>query len=104
MISHGRSSNYYIKFVKAGSDTPVIEFFVRANSTVTIDMPAGNLELRYAYGSTWYGENKLFGENTRYAKDPDYYDFSSYTWEISFYTTNDTGQTMHVEPINADEF
>ena len=104
MNKNNGSSNYYMKFVKAGTDTTVITFFVRANSTVTIDMPAGKLELRYAYGSTWYGENKLFGDNTRYAKDEEYYDFSNYTWEISLYTTVSTGQDMDVEYIDADEF
>ena len=93
-----------MKFVKAGTNTKVITFFVRAYSTVEIDMPAGNLELRYAYGSTWYGESKLFGENTAYAKDEEYYDFSNYTWEISLYTTNSTGQSMDVEYIDANEF
>lgn len=103
-VTNNGSSNYYMKFVKAGTDTKVITFFVRANSTVTIDMPAGKLELRYAYGSTWYGESKLFGENTMYAKDEEYYDFTNYTWEISLYTTINSGQDMDVEYIGADEF
>ena len=93
-----------MKFVKAGTNIKVITFFVRANSTVEIDMPAGNLELKYAYGSTWYGESKLFGADTRYAKDEEYYDFTSYTWSITFNTTVNAGETMDVEPINADEF
>lgn len=103
-VTNNGSSNYYMKFVKAGTDTTVITFFVRANSTVTIDMPAGNLELRYAYGSTWYGESKLFGENTLYAKDEEPYDFSRYTWEISLYTTYGYGDSMDVESISPNEF
>jgi hypothetical protein len=103
-VTNNGSSNYYMKFVKAGTNIQVITFFVRANSTVEIDMPAGNLELKYAYGSTWYGESKLFGADTRYAKDEEYYDFTSYTWSITFNTTVNAGETMDVEPINADEF
>ena len=103
-VTNNGSSNYYMKFVKAGTNIKVITFFVRANSTVEIDMPAGNLELKYAYGSTWYGESKLFGADTRYAKDEEYYDFTSYTWSITFNTTVNAGETMDVEPINADEF
>ena len=103
-VTNNGSSNYYMKFVKAGTNIKVITFFVRANSTVEIDMPAGNLELKYAYGSTWYGESKLFGENTRYAKDEEYYDFTNYSWEISLYTTSNAGTSMDVEVINADEF
>ena len=103
-VTNSGSSNYYMKFVKAGTNTKVITFFVRAYSTVEIDMPAGNFELRYAYGSSWYGESKLFGENTRYAKDEEYYDFSNYTWEISLYTTSNVGESMDVEYIDANEF
>ena len=103
-VENSGSSNYYMKFVKAGTDTTVITFFVRAHSTITINMPAGNLELRYAYGSNWYGEEQLFGEETYYAKDEEYYDFSNYTWEISLYTSSNVGQSMDVETIDADEF
>lgn len=98
-------SNYYIKFVYEGTDTPAIIFFVRAKSTAEIKMPAGRFELRYAYGgSPWYGEKILFGEETRYAKDDDVYDFSQYTWEVSLYTTDGKGIEMDVENIDADEF
>ena len=93
-----------MKFVKAGTDKKIITFFVRAKSTVEIDMPAGNLELRYAYGSTWYGEGDLFGSDTRYAKVDRNYNFTTYSWEFSLYTTSNTGTSMDVEPINADEF
>lgn len=82
----------------------MITFFVRAYSSVDISMPAGNLELKYAYGSSWYGESKLFGDSTRYAKDEEYYDFSNYTWSISLYTTSNYGDTMDVEAIDASEF
>ena len=103
-VTNSGSSNYYMKFVKVGTNTTVIKFFVRAYSTVEVDMPEGTLELRYAYGSTWYGENNLFGASTRYARDEDSYDFSNYSWEISLYTTQNTGMSMDVESISADEF
>ena len=104
-VTNNSSSNYYMKFVKAGTNSSIIKFFVRANSTVEIDMPAGNLELRYAYGDTWYGESLLFGDKTRYAKDSEYYDFSNYSWEITFRATSITpGESMDVEAIDADEF
>ena len=103
-VTNNSGSNYYMKFVKAGTNTPAIKFFVRAFSTVEIDMPEGNLELRYAYGSTWYGEDNLFGADTRFAKDEDTYDFSNYSWEISLHTTLNTGMSMDVEDISANEF
>lgn len=103
-VANNSSSNYYMKFVKAGTNTKVITFFVRAYSTAVIEMPAGNLELKYAYGDAWYGETSLFGEKTLYAKDKEYYDFTNYTWEISFELSTDNGSTMHVKAIGADEF
>ena len=103
-VTNNGSSNYYMKFVEAGTNTTVITFFVRANSTVEIQMPAGYFELRYASGSTWYGESKLFGDYTRYAKDEEYYDFSRYTWEITIKSNGNAGETMDVEEISADEF
>lgn len=103
-VTNNGPSNYYMKFVEAGTNTSVITFFVCAYSTVEIDMPADNLELRYAYGTTWYGESKLFGDDTRYAKDEEYYNFSSFAWEISMYTEISTGQSMDVEYIDQSEF
>lgn len=103
-VTNNGASNYYMKFVKAGTNTTVITFFVRAYSTAVIKMPVGNLELRYAYGSSWYGEKKLFGENTLYAKDEEYYDFNNYSWEISINASNHTGTSMDVESIGEDEF
>ena len=103
-VTNNGPSNYYMKFVEAGTNTSVITFFVCAYSTVEIDMPADNLELRYAYGTTWYGESKLFGDDTRYAKDEEYYNFSNFAWEISLYTEISTGQTMDVEYIDQSEF
>jgi hypothetical protein len=103
-VTNNSSSNYYMKFVKAGTNTKVITFFVRANSTATIDMPSGNLELKYAYGNTWYGETLLFGDKTQYARDKEYYDFTNYTWSITFEATTNTGNTMLVEGIDAEDF
>ena len=93
-----------MKFVKAGTNNKVITFFVRANSTATIDMPSGNFELKYAYGNTWYGETLLFGDKTQYARDKEYYDFTNYTWSITFEATTNTGNTMLVEGIDAEDF
>ena len=82
-VINNSSYNCYMEFVKAGTDTKVISFFVRANSSVEIEMPAENLELRYACGPSWYGESNLFGENAQYSKDEEYYDFTNDSWKIS---------------------
>ena len=67
-------------------------------------MPAGNYELRYAFGSSWYGDNRFFGADTIYAKDKDYYDFSQNSWEIMLYTSSKDGQKMDVKSIDPNDF
>ena len=103
-INNYGNVNYFMKFVDVDTGETAVTFFVRANSDVTVDVPGTDLELRYAYGTTWYGEELLFGEATRYAKDEDYYDFYNYTYTVSFETYLDAGEDMEVEDIDADEF
>lgn len=56
------------KLVDANTSRPVLSVFVRAGSTVTIDVPLGNYVLKYAMGDKWYGETHLFGPSTSYGK------------------------------------
>ena len=98
-----------MKFVDTRTNSDVIRFFVRPHSTAKIDMPTGTYELRYAYGSTWYGTADLFGSSTRYQKDEEAYPFtststSSTIWTVSFYGTNTGMDSMYVESIGEDEF
>lgn len=108
-VENNSSSAYYMKFVDTRTDADVIRFFVRPYSTATVDMPTGTYELRYAYGSTWYGTADLFGSSTRYQKDEEAYPFtststSSTIWTVSFYGTNTGMDSMYVESIGEDEF
>ena len=96
--------NYFMKFVDIDTGETAVTFFVRANSNVTVTVPGTDLELRYAYGTTWYGEELLFGDATRYARDEESYDFYNYTYTVSFETTLNIGEGMNVEGINAGEF
>ena len=56
------------KLVDANTGRPVVSVFVRAGSTVTIDVPLGNYALKYAMGDKWYGETHYFGPSTSYGK------------------------------------
>ena len=108
-VTNKDSRAYYMKFVDIYTGADVITFFVRANSKATIDIPTGDFELRYAVGSTWYGEDDLFGPDTRYAKDKEYYpfecdDYSSTIWQVSFYASTAGGSTMYTESMDEDEF
>ena len=60
------SNDYVIKLKKAKYS--YIEIYVRGGEPVTVDVPLGTYNLYYACGSTWYGEDDLFGEDTDYYK------------------------------------
>ena len=49
-----------------GSNTEVLQFYVRKNKDATVDIPTGKLFLQIAYGSTWKDPTELFGKNTNY--------------------------------------
>jgi hypothetical protein len=73
--------NYYIylKFVASpeepssaapaedtASDSLDVGFYAAADSSVSLDVPAGVYRLTYAVGETWLGLRKKFGPDTRY--------------------------------------
>ncbi len=107
-IVNQHSEDYYIKLVKYLVGDKVVCFYVRGNSTATVDVPSGVYELKMASGSTWYGEKDYFGTYTSYSKDPDSYVFSydtTPTWlmdilsqrsDNSFWTmiNNNTGPSL----------
>lgn len=49
-----------------GSNTEVLQFYVRKNKDATVDIPTGKLFLQIAYGSTWKNPTELFGKNTNF--------------------------------------
>lgn len=53
----------------------MIRFFVWGGRELTIDIPVGQYNIYYAYGTDWYGRNDLFGDNTRYYKCNSTYTF-----------------------------
>jgi hypothetical protein len=42
--------------------------FIHSGQTVQAKAPLGNFRLKYAMGTTWYGEQYLFGPDTNYHK------------------------------------
>jgi hypothetical protein len=64
-------------------------FYVQAGDTVTMDVPAEDLQIFFASGSKWYGYDDLFGSFTSYSKDDSYLDFSEYTWSYTLHPVTD---------------
>lgn len=53
-----------------------LRVFIRSGMTFETDVPLGSYEVYYATGDTWYGEEELFGPDTRYYKCDGTFDFT----------------------------
>lgn len=67
-ISTPSGTNYYIKFIDKDSGKTAVTVFVHGGQTANIKVPLGLYEMKYAQGSTWYGETHLFGHQTLCSK------------------------------------
>lgn len=84
--TRGSGHHYFVKLVDYLSDSPVLTIFVRANQAVNVDVPLGSMKLRYAVGSTWYGNELLFGPETTYAEAEARFDFVREGRQVRGYT------------------
>lgn len=60
--------------------------YVRADSTVNLDVPLGKYRIYYACGTSWYGDKYLFGPETEYYKCDGSFTFEETTSGYSGYT------------------
>lgn len=100
-ISSSSYESCYIK-LKGSSGEDVFSFFVRAGTSVTVPVPAGYYYVYFSHGSEWYGEEYLFGPNTKYSKDDELMDFESFTWEYTLQPVIDGN--FSETPIDEEEF
>ncbi len=95
------NSAYFVKLKnRAGDD--ILAFYVRANATVTVGVPAEYFYVYFASGDTWYGLEHYFGANTAYAKDDEICNFGKYSYEYTLYPVNDGN--FSETPVNKSEF
>lgn len=59
-------AHYVVKLEEAETGVGVLMMFVHAGQTVQTKVPLGNYRLKYAMGTTWFGEQRLFGPGTSY--------------------------------------
>ena len=100
-IKSSSSKSCYIK-LKGTSGIDVFSFFVRAGDSVTVDVPRGYYYVYFSYGTTWYGAEYLFGEETTYSKDDELRDFNNYIW--SYRLTPMIGGNFSETPVDEEEF
>jgi len=67
-ITVAPGAHYLVKIEDAGSGVPVLSLFIHSGQTIQTKAPLGNFRLKYAMGTTWYGEQHLFGPSTNYHK------------------------------------
>ena len=91
----------YIKLKNAKKED-VFAFFVRANTTTTVDIPVGNFYVYFACGDEWFGTEYYFGDKTSFFKDSQLRDFSKYTITYTLYKV--TNGNFKETPISKDEF
>ena len=91
----------YVK-MKDADLNDVISFYIAADDTAEICVPAGHYYVYFAHGVDWYGPEFLFGMETTYSKDDELTDYVNYSWSyelepVSYGNFSDT-------PIDPSEF
>jgi len=64
------NNNYYIKLIDLQNNQETLSAFIKSGSTLSVHIPFGVYEVKYAAGHNWYGSEYLFGSSTSYGKLP----------------------------------
>lgn len=101
------SDAYYVYLDCIGNSNDDMAFMVSPGRTVEVNVPLGKYEVYYASGSTWHGQYYKFGEDTRYYKCDEIFDFYQTDdyyqgWTITLYTVSNGN--MDTDPINESAF
>lgn len=79
-------THHVVRIMQLPQRTLAGEYFVRSGMPLSIEVPLGTYELRYASGRTWYGWDHLFGPQTRYSKADTPFTFTNDGYQVSGYT------------------
>lgn len=60
--------NYFVTLTDNSSGAKCLEVFLQGGQNSEFPVPLGDYEIIYAAGTTWYGEDNLFGPETRKAR------------------------------------
>lgn len=70
------SLGFYLKLRDPETKDCALICYIRGKTKIVIGVPLGTYELVYASGFNWYGEDQLFGPDTRYYLVSDTFSFS----------------------------
>lgn len=102
-ISYGGDSPRKQQYAELSAKYSYIKIYVKAGSTVQMQIPLGEYEIYYATGDKWYGEDALFGEDTVYSKCDDTFVFSqAYGWTLEL--TPIINGNLDVDKIDKKDF
>jgi hypothetical protein len=107
IISPSGAESYYVKLTDASTGVPVMTLFVRGGQSFTADVPLGSYRVKYAKGTTWYGDVHLFGPETRYSEADKTFSFSVQGNQVNGYTVTlirQSGGNLHTKSISANNF
>ena len=107
IVTPSGAENYYVKLADAFSGKTVMTFFVYGGQSFETKVPLGTYRVKYATGSTWYGEDHLFGPDTHYSEADKTFEFSVQGNQISGYTVElirQRGGNLHTKSISANQF
>jgi hypothetical protein len=99
--------NYFVRLVDEASRKHETEIFIIGGQPFSVKIPLGQYRLRYASGSTWYGEKLRFGPNTSYTEALQSFAFQRTRNGVQGYTVEliaQAGGNLPTQPISADRF
>lgn len=67
----------YVQIRRASDDRMTVDLFIRPGGTASVRTPQGDSYLLIAAGTTWYGTEALFGEDSRLSRTADFEIMSS---------------------------
>ena len=103
IVTEENSPHYFVK-VTSLSGQQILNVFIRSGQTVSVDVPLGSFEIKYAVGETWYGHKQLFGSDTQYGKADKVFHFTETSGSINGYTVelflqpNGNLNTVKIDP------
>ena len=98
---------YYIKLIPVGTKLPALILYIHGGQPISVQMPVGNFELRYAFGNTWFGDKLLFGPSTACSRANATLTFKETVNEYEGFTVKLIKQVngnLKTETMNPDEF
>jgi transcription initiation factor TFIIIB Brf1 subunit/transcription initiation factor TFIIB len=85
-IQTSSGANYLVKLVTAYSHESAMTIFIKGGNTISVNVPLGTYEVKYASGEKWYGYEHYFGQETDYSKAEKLFTFENTGDHISGYT------------------